>query len=166
MLAVGACILIADQVTKAAIVATFASRPPGAVIEVLGPSLRLLYTTNTGAAFGLFTNLTPVLAAISLVAVPILLYVRARLPAAHATLAIRCTLGLLLGGALGNFVDRVGQGYVVDFIDMGIGGLRWFPYNISDASFVVGVALLAVYMLFVPDEPARPDQPPDAPPAA
>jgi signal peptidase II len=152
MLAVGAVILAADQASKAAIVAAFASRPPGAVIEILGPSLRLLYTTNTGAAFGLFTNLTPVLAGISLISVPILLYVRTRLPATYTTIAVRATLGLLLGGALGNFVDRAGQGYVVDFIDMGIGGLRWFPYNISDASFVVGVVILAAYLLFVPDE--------------
>jgi len=153
MLAIGAAVLATDQITKAAIVATFASSPPGTAIEVLGPYLRLVYVTNTGAAFGLFQGLTPVLAAISLVSVPVLLYVRAKLPARYATGLVRFTLGLLLGGALGNFVDRAGQGYVVDFIDMGIGGLRWFPYNVSDASFVVGVAILAVYVLLTPEGP-------------
>jgi signal peptidase II len=154
MLAIGAILLVADQVSKAAIVSSFASRPPGAAIQVLGTYLRFVYTTNTGAAFGLFQSLTPVLAAISLISVPVLLYVRARLPVYHATILIRATMGLLLGGALGNFVDRAGQGYVVDFIDVGIGDLRWFPYNLSDASFVVGVAILAVYVLLAPEEPS------------
>ena len=160
MLVVAAVILAVDQVSKAAVTSAFSALPPGAVIEVLGPYLRLVYATNTGAAFGLFQNLTPILAAISLISVPVLLYVRSRLPRQHATTLVRVTLGMLLGGALGNFVDRAGQGYVVDFIDMGVGGLRWFPYNVSDASFVVGVVILAVYVMLTPDEPDASDAEP------
>ena len=155
MIAVGGIVLALDQTSKALVTSEVAARPPGTTVEVLGSFLRVLYTTNTGAAFGLFTNGVSVLAVVSALAVPLLLYIRTRLPVGYTTWLVRLTFGLLLGGDLGNLVDRVRLGYVVDFVDMGIGGLRWFPYNVADASFVVGVVILAVYVFLVPEEPAE-----------
>uniref|UniRef100_A0A7V0Z546 Lipoprotein signal peptidase n=1 Tax=candidate division WOR-3 bacterium TaxID=2052148 RepID=A0A7V0Z546_UNCW3 len=56
--------------------------------------------------------------------------------------------GLIVGGALGNIVDRIRLKYVVDFIDMGIGNLRWFTYNLADAFVVVSAVLLIINELF------------------
>jgi signal peptidase II len=57
-------------------------------------------------------------------------------------------LGLILGGTLGNLVDRVRLGYVTDFISVGIGNLRWPTWNVADASLVVGILALVVYLTF------------------
>jgi signal peptidase II len=57
-------------------------------------------------------------------------------------------LGLVLGGTLGNLVDRVRLGYVTDFISVGIGDLRWPTWNVADASLVVGIGILVVYLTF------------------
>jgi signal peptidase II len=56
--------------------------------------------------------------------------------------------GLLIGGALGNLIDRVRFGYVIDFIDMGIGNLRWFTYNLADAFITVGAIFLLAREFF------------------
>ena len=53
-------------------------------------------------------------------------------------------LGLILGGTLGNFIDRVRLGYVTDFISVGIGSLRWPTFNVADSSIVVGILALVV----------------------
>ncbi|MCA1555023.1 MAG: signal peptidase II, partial [Chloroflexi bacterium] len=61
-----------------------------------------------------------------------------------APLWVRISLGLMLGGALGNMIDRVRFGYVVDFIDLG-----WWPvFNVADSCVVIGVTMLAIYMAF------------------
>jgi lipoprotein signal peptidase len=59
------------------------------------------------------------------------------------------TLGLLLGGALGNMADRLRLGYVVDFVDIGIGDLRWYTFNMADAAISAAIVLL-VAAAFVP----------------
>jgi len=51
-------------------------------------------------------------------------------------------LGLLLGGAVGNLIDRVRSGYVIDFVDMGVGDTRWYAWNISDAAVFIGIVVL------------------------
>jgi signal peptidase II len=60
---------------------------------------------------------------------------------------IAATLGMQLGGAFGNLVDRVGQGYVVDFVDIGIpGGWRFWAFNVADSSIVVGILLVSLLL--------------------
>jgi signal peptidase II len=56
--------------------------------------------------------------------------------------------GLLIGGAIGNLIDRVRFGYVIDFIDMGVGHLRWFTYNLADAFITVGAIFLLAREFF------------------
>ena len=78
---------------------------------------------------------------------PLILFSRAFFPSG-SFFVVAC-LGLLFGGNLGNGLDRWVRGYVVDFVDVGIGGLRWYTFNIADASFVVGVIALVFAMLFL-----------------
>lgn len=133
---IGAFVL--DQVTKRAIV-SFMS---------LGESwpregfLRITYGTNSGTAFGLFPNHTTPLIIVSLVAIGFLVY----LYRTHAlpSMVLRTAIGLQLGGAFGNLVDRVSNGEVVDFIDVG----PWPIFNIADSSIVVGVFILMATFLF------------------
>ncbi len=141
-----------DQLSKYLIVQAIG---PGATrhsISVIGDLLRLAYTTNTGAVFGSFHGGVGILAVVSLIAAPIILFSRAYFPSDRWF--VRVCIGLLFGGDLGNMADRWLRGYVVDWIDMGIGNLRWYTYNIADACFVVGVIALIFAMLFlVEDQP-------------
>ena len=76
-----------------------------------------------------------------------------RLPLHARTLPT--ALMLLLGGAIGNLVDRIRLGYVVDFIDLHVGGWHWPAFNIADSAIVVGVALLLIESLFPPRTPPK-----------
>ncbi len=92
---------------------------------------------NTGAAFGLLPERSTLLSLLSVFAVAIILLYYRRL--STESRLVSTTLGLQLGGAFGNLIDRVGQGYVVDFVDVGIGPVRWWAFNVADASIVVGI---------------------------
>ncbi len=148
---VGLVAFALDQITKHQVVLSLGPTAPRNSVEVLGSYVRLAYTTNSGAAFGLFPERTVVITAVALVAVPLLVF--SRLLFTVDSPLVRFSLGLLLGGALGNLVDRVRLGYVVDFVDVGINQTRWPSFNVADSSFVIGVAILIFYMLFLaPDE--------------
>jgi len=98
--------------------------------------IRLTHGTNTGSAFGLFTNQTPMLIVASIVAITFLIYFY-RTHALPRRL-LRVAIGLQLGGAVGNLTDRLLDGAVVDFIDVG-----WWPiFNIADSSIMVGLTVL------------------------
>lgn len=146
-----------DQLAKYLIVQGIGPSATQHSIEVLGTYVRLVYSTNTGAVFGTFTGRVGILAVVSLVAVPLILFSRALFPSDSAF--VRVSLGLLFGGNLGNLADRWLRGFVVDFVDMGVGSLRWFTYNIADACFVIGVIALTFAMLFLVDEHPTEDHP-------
>ena len=97
---------------------------------------RLTYGTNSGSAFGLFSSQTPLLILASLIAIGFLVYFY-RTQALPRRL-LRLAIGLQMGGALGNLIDRLRAGTVVDFIDVG----PWPIFNLADTSIVVGMALL------------------------
>ncbi|HLH72506.1 MAG TPA: signal peptidase II [Chloroflexota bacterium] len=150
VLATALVVLILDQVTKYIISHTLGQ--PGQVrsVEVIGNWVRLSYTTNTGAAFGIFPAGTLFFSVVAVIAAPVILlgrsYVRER------AWWMTVIFGMLMGGALGNLLDRVRMGHVVDFIDVGIGNLRWPSFNVADSSFVVAVILLAVFLSFSREE--------------
>lgn len=140
--------LAADQATKLAAVHWLAD---GASRPVAGSWLRLTLARNPGGAFGLLPQSTVYLiAASAVIAVVLLLYARTAL--AHSRL-LTTALALLLGGALGNLVDRVRLGHVVDFIDLRV----WPVFNIADIAITVGVALIILAALL--PEPPRADPP-------
>ncbi len=103
---------------------------------------RITYGTNTGGVFGLFANQAFLITLTAIVGVTAIL-VYSRYPQANRVL-VRIALGLLLGGAVGNLIDRIRFGEVVDFIDVG----AWPVFNVADSAVVVGVILIIYYFLF------------------
>jgi len=115
---------------------------------VLGESIpeegffRFTYGTNTGGVFGFFSNQTFLITVAAIVSVVIiLLYSRHKM--AHSML-VKVSLGLILGGSIGNLIDRVRFGAVTDFIDVG----AWPVFNLADSAIDIGVVLLIIYILF------------------
>ena len=104
--------------------------------------LRIVHGTNTGSAFGLFAGFTNLLILASIVGIAAVLYYFYR--QGNNAIALRISLGLIVGGALGNLFDRVVFGKVVDFISVG-----WWPsFNIADSAISVGMFLLIFTMIF------------------
>lgn len=129
--------LVLDRVTKILAERTLAYSAPE---EVLGQYLRLVLWYNHGAAFGLSFGGKWVHVVLSLVAMGVVAYLVWRTPREHSAMLVG--FALILGGAAGNLWDRLVAGKVTDFIDVGIGSLRWPTFNVADASVVVGVALI------------------------
>ncbi len=142
-LALAAIVLVADQSTKAWLVSFLA---PGERTEVVGDLVRLVHSQNSGALFGLFRDQAMVFGVVSIGVIGLIVWF-------HGTSArntvMSVALGLLLGGALGNMIDRLRLGYVVDFVDLGVGGVRWYTFNVADAA-ISGAILLLIGMALRP----------------
>jgi len=142
-----AVIIVADQLSKAWIVAGF---PFGEPVEVLGAWLRIWYVANTGALFGLFRDQAAIFAALSIAVIALIVWYHGRAVAGSGVLAT-LALGLLLGGAVGNFIDRIRLGHVVDFVDMGIpDGWRFYTWNLADAAISTSIVLLLLMSILPP----------------
>ena len=131
-----ALVLAVDQLTKAWLTSFLA---PGESVSVLGDLIRLVHGQNAGGLFGLLQGQALPFALVSLVVVGLIVAYHAR-SGYNPYLSI--TLGLLLGGALGNLLDRLRLGYVVDFVDAGLGSVRWYTFNVADAAISVAILLL------------------------
>jgi len=142
------CFVVAglDQVSKWWMLHHGSDRP------LWGDVLRLTLTQNTGAAFGLFQGARLAFVGISVLAAGGLLYAHRILPAHDRR---RVWLALILGGNLGNLVDRIRLGHVTDFIDMGIGSARWPVYNLADVAVVAGALGLGWLLVRPPAPVAR-----------
>jgi signal peptidase II len=136
-------VLILDQTTKAWLVANVS---PGQVVNVVGDVIRLVFSQNSGALFGFFRDNAVVFGVVSLGVVGLIVLYHAR---AGRSLYLSIALGLLLGGALGNLTDRLRLGYVVDFVDLGIGDFRWYTFNVADAAVSTAIVML-VAAAFIP----------------
>lgn len=141
VLAVG--ILVVDQLTKAWITGSLTPGQPPA--EVLGSWLRVVYGVNSGILFGMLPQSGPAFAVVSLAVIGLIVLYHAK---TGRGLVTTIALGLLLGGALGNLTDRLHYGAVVDWVDMGIGGWRFWTYNIGDAAITTAIILLIVMAVF------------------
>jgi signal peptidase II len=148
---VALAVVLVDQIVKAGVLAHFGS--PGVDPSPLGPFLNLTLQMNRGISFSLFARDT-VLAQVGLLALTLavvgllswwLFRSRSALPAAG--------LGLIIGGALGNAIDRLAHGAVVDYLDLHVFGRHFFVFNLADAAINVGVAFLILDLLFVPSAP-------------
>lgn len=132
---VAVVVFVLDRITK---VLVESNLPQGASVDVVGPWVRISHVTNSGAAFGLLPERTTLLSILSVLAVGAIVYYYRRLAADSRLIA--GTLGMQLGGAFGNLVDRIGRGSVVDFVDVGIpNGPRFWSFNVADSSIVVGI---------------------------
>jgi len=135
-------IAAADQLSKIGIRNYL---PEGQSVPETG-FFRLTHVHNTGGVFGLFQGQSFPLTIIAFIGVAVLLFyalfLHRRFPSLDNMLS-KSALGLVLGGTIGNLVDRLNFGYVTDFIDVGIGVCRWPAFNIADSAVVVGVILFA-----------------------
>jgi signal peptidase II len=145
--AIAALVVLVDQFSKHFVTAWLGEGQSWDVVPWLAPVFRITHVTNTGAAFGLLPgwgDFFTVIAAIVIVA--IIIYYR-EIP--DGQWLMRAALGLQLGGAIGNLVDRLRWGSVVDFVDLNFWPLHnWPVFNLADASIVTGVTLLALLMVW------------------
>jgi signal peptidase II len=141
---IAAVVVILDQLSKWWI---HNNLSPGQSIPVTGP-FRLTYAQNTGAAFSIFFGKTDFLAVVSMIGVVVILvyaFVIYRHFPSLDTRLNKIALGLILGGTVGNLIDRFWLHYVRDFIE----AVPWFPiFNLADSSLVVGIIIFAASILF------------------
>ena len=139
-----------DQVTKWLVAGALAGEEGDSRVELLWPWLALDYVENRGAAFGLFqgsSNLMLVLAVLVVLGIAVTFH---RLGGVSPLMPVATCL--ILGGAIGNIVDRVRLGFVIDFVAVG----PWPKFNVADAAISVGVGLMVIAMLFGSDSAPRP----------
>ena len=104
------------------------------------PYARIIHWQNTGAAFGIFQQFGDVFLVLSLIVSIAIIYYFPQVP--HSEWYMRLAMGLQLGGAVGNLIDRIYQGHVTDFISVG----DFAVFNVADSSISVGVAVLVLGM--------------------
>jgi signal peptidase II len=131
-------VILIDQVSKTLVRQNLGLGETWMPISWLAPFFRFIYWKNTGAAFGIFQNGNTILKVLSsIIAVVVVIYSQ-QVPASQKL--VRISMGLMLGGAIGNLIDRFTQGYVTDFISVGS-----FPvFNVADSCVTVGVGLLVL----------------------
>lgn len=141
-LLVGSIVLLADQMSKLWVVATLGPEPYIQALPIAGDWLRIIYAHNTGIAFSLFQGTPRLFIVTSLLISAGILYVYwTRLPR-HMPL-VQLSIGFIVAGALGNVVDRIRLGYVIDFIQVG-----WWPvFNLADSAICIGAVLLALFTI-------------------
>lgn len=145
-LALAAGVVIVDQWTKRlAEIHLLESGVRSVPLPVVGDYLRLTYVENRGAAFGLFQNQTLFFVVVGVVVIGVIVASYRYLP--RSGFLLHLALGLQLGGAVGNMIGRIRQGYVVDFVDFGYHANWWPVFNVADSAIVVGVSLLALSLL-------------------
>lgn len=143
-----ATLLVVDQATK--LIAAELLRPVHS-IPLLGPWVSLTWATNTGGAFGLMPSATAGLVVAAIIVVGALVLLAHRLAGSRImAVAVAC----LLGGALGNMIDRVRLGHVIDFIDLHF----WPIFNIADIGITVGAGLLVIATIAGAFHPEPADQ--------
>lgn len=144
LLACGALVVVLDQLAKRWAVAYFTAHP-GTEVQVLGPILTLDYVENNGVAFSLLDgqSIKFVLIALAIGVIGVLYWWTRD----TGTLLLKVSFGLVLGGAVGNLIDRFTHGYVVDFIHFQIPGIFNFAvFNTADCAISVGVVVLALVL--------------------
>jgi signal peptidase II len=152
---IGGTVIVLDQATKAWVEAGFAlaspSAPagsPGAPTPVVGDLVRIARTWNDGGVFGLFGDSATILGLASIAVIGVILWVEATSGLRSPLLTV--ALGLLFGGAIGNLIDRLRSGHVIDWVDTGIGDLRFYTFNVADAAISIAVVLLIAMSLLGP----------------
>lgn len=153
--ALAAAVVVLDQITKAIVDRTMALYESRPVIDGL---LRLTHVRNRGAAFGVLSDadlpyqsvLLSLISVGALAAIAVYAWrlpVKSRLP--------QTALALIMGGAVGNLLDRARLGYVIDYVDVYWGRHHWPAFNVADSAISIGVALLVLDILKNPEDPVR-----------
>ena len=136
-LLIALAIAVSDQLMKQWVTANFTLDTPSPVI---GDWFRIDYIHNRGGLFGLFQGSYLFFAVVTVIVAAVLTGLE--FGSGWRSWLVTVTLGLLLGGAIGNFIDRISLGYVVDFADIGIGSWRFYIFNIADSAVTVAITLM------------------------
>jgi signal peptidase II len=145
-----AIVVIADFITKRMVLGSFQE---GESRQVMGEFLRFTLGFNNGIAFGLsqYDSARPALILFTVIAVAGIVWIYRTTDASQKLQIV--ALGLILGGAIGNMLDRLQRVKgVVDFIDVGIGDARFWTFNIADSAITVGAVLLILSSMFSPKD--------------
>lgn len=129
--------LIIDQITKILVVNSLV---PGENIEIIKNIFSIIYTNNTGAAFSILLGKRIFLIVVAVLIIGVLLYYIKRNKIEKKIDII--ALSFIIGGSLGNLIDRIIRGYVIDFISLKLGNYNFPIFNIADILIVIGVFLL------------------------
>jgi signal peptidase II len=140
---IAAVIVIVDQISKVWLRSTM--RPGEPPVEVIGEFVRFVHGQNRGGIFGLFGDSALILGLASLFVIALIIVYQAREGVRSWLLTV--ALGLLLGGAIGNLIDRLTLGHVTDWVDMGIGSWRWYTFNVADAAISFALVILIAIAL-------------------
>ncbi|HEX5132495.1 MAG TPA: signal peptidase II [Candidatus Krumholzibacteria bacterium] len=117
--------------------------------DIIDGYLHITLLKNAGAAFGMFQGGRVFFVVASVIAIALITYVGYRLPGGDRYR--RMWLGLILGGALGNLIDRIIYGEVIDFLQIGFNGHYWPVFNVADMAVSIGAALLVLFAIRTPD---------------
>ena len=140
-------IVLADQLTKALVRAEI---PIDGSIPIIGTFLNLTHVRNSGAAFGILNGVdfpykSAILALVATAALMGIAWYAAR-GSAHQRVA-RAGLAMIMAGAVGNLIDRLAFGAVVDFVDVVFGAWHFWAFNVADAAITLGVTALILDMM-------------------
>ena len=122
--------------------------------QVLGTLLQLIHGENRGGLFGIVQGSAPLLAALSIGVIGALVIYHEREGVMRVT-PLTIGIGLLIGGAIGNLLDRLAFGYVLDFIDLGIGSARFWTFNVADAGITLGILIVLLDTFWRPRDTVR-----------
>lgn len=145
-----AILVLIDQMSKYLVVEFLKDQPPIVVIEDV---LNFFYVENRGAAFGIMQDMRLFFIVITIVIVLAILFILFK-NYKNNSLLFNISLALILGGAIGNFIDRFRLHYVVDFISFRIFGYDFAVFNLADVFIVIGTILLAI-MILLYENPKR-----------
>ena len=143
-----ALVILLDQATKMLVVRTI---PLYKTITVIPGFFNLTHITNPGGAFGFLAhNGSPwrhwVFLIAAVVALSMILYFYHHTPSTHSSLGLG--LSLIFGGAIGNLIDRLRYGQVIDFLDFYVSHFHWPTFNLADCAVTIGVGIFVLHIIF------------------
>lgn len=148
LLTLSPVVILLDQITK---IAVYSKLDKGDSVTVIPNLLNIVHVHNKGMVFGQMSHMKPVFfIGLSVVAFAVLINLFRQITPGQKGLAL--TVALVFAGAVGNLIDRVRLGFVIDFIDMYVGRHHWPSYNVADIAIVIGAVLLALEMFKKPEE--------------
>jgi signal peptidase II len=152
-LILGLIVVVLDQFTKLWVRETFVY---GGEPQVVLPGFfNLVFVRNSGAAWGMLGGQQVILILLSIIVLLLLIVFRRRV--LNPTLDHRIALGLMIGGILGNLIDRIKVGWVTDFLDFHIGTHHWPSFNVADSAICIAVGLYLLSSLWHKEHPLKDD---------